>query len=1189
MSGCPGPEELAALADGLLSGDDLRRVAAHLDVCPSCLAALSDRRPADVLIAALRRGGEPDGQTAAVSGGRYVAVRLHATGGLGEVHEAEDTELGRRVALKRVRAARADDPDSRRRFLREAAITARLEHPGVVPVYGLGWDADGRPHYAMRLVEGESLHQAVRAFHDADRPGRDPGERRLAQRALLGRFAAVCQTVAYAHSRGMIHRDLKPANVMLGKFGETLVVDWGLAKRVGSAATDGDAPSPDPVDGETQTGERVGTPAYMSPEQAAGRWDVVGPASDVYGLGATLYTILTGRPPLDPATTPRAVAPPRQVKPEVPPALEAVCLKAMSARPEDRYASAAEVGAEVERWLAGEPVAAYPDGWPARAGRWARRHRVAVGGLAAGLLVAAVLGGGGGVWLARTAADRRAERARLEAKDRDAVDRALAEMPGLVGAWRFREAAGLLDQTAAGLSEFAPPADRDRLDQARTDVRLAERVDAIRVERSTLFEGKLNPAAASAAYAAAFERHGLDCTGAKIEELGRRIATSPVRDALLAALDDWAVQEEDSGRRDRLTRIARAADPHPAWRDPLRDALARRDWAALRRLAERADVDHLSPAVLVVLGQSLGLGTSDAARLLRRAQGRHPADFWLNFYLGAAVYRTSERNAAEAARYFQACLAARPDSGLVRLNLAVALGTCGNYDAAAGEYRRAIELDAKPGPARLGLAVALLHTGDRAGAEDALRRAGEIDPDDTWGQNNLGLARRMLGDLAGAEAAFRRVVALDPGAAVHHGNLGSVLFKKGDYAGAEASFRRAVAIDPGDDRLYAALGDALIQRGNYAGAETECRRAVGLNPNNALAHAGLGNALFKKGDYVGAEAAYRRAIVVDPSFAGAYSDFGTARGMQGDWAGAEAAFRRAIEIDRNFVRAHSNLGNALARKEDWAGAEAAFRRVTELEPGNVEAHGKLGIVLEQRRDWAGAEAAERRVVELRPGDVEARVNLARVLLLLGRFEEARATARRAVDLAPPGRPPHDRAADQLRRCDAVLRLDAKLTAVLRGEAQPAGPADYQELAEVALLRRRYAAAARLYKELFRQNPAAAADPSRRLYAVSCAARSGCGLGADDPAPDAAERARWRRQALNWLRDDLMGYAARLTAADPGPKEKEFARSVLRRWQTDPDLAGVRDEAGLAALPDDERAAWRQFWSDVAVTLAPRRK
>jgi tRNA A-37 threonylcarbamoyl transferase component Bud32 len=243
-------------------------------------------------------------EAGAGSGLRYRALRFHARGGLGEVWVAHDQEFQREVALKRIREDYDDDAESRRRFLREAEITGRLEHPGIVPAYGLTHDADGRPCYAMRLIRGGTLKDAIQRFHQADQPGRDPGERRLALRQLLGRFIAVCQAVAYAHSRGIVHRDLKPSNVMLGeKYGETLLVDWGLAKVVGRreadrASTEEGTLRPRSSGGEdTRTGQAVGTLAYMSPEQAAGRWDVVGSASDIYSLGATLYHLLTGRAP----------------------------------------------------------------------------------------------------------------------------------------------------------------------------------------------------------------------------------------------------------------------------------------------------------------------------------------------------------------------------------------------------------------------------------------------------------------------------------------------------------------------------------------------------------------------------------------------------------------------------------------------------------------------------------------------------------------------------------------------------------------------------------------------------------------------------------------------------------------------------------------------------------------------------
>jgi serine/threonine-protein kinase len=338
------------------------------------------------------------------AGGRFQVLRPHAEGGLGAVFVARDTELNREVALKEIQQRHADHPESRARFLLEAEITGGLEHPGIVPVYGLGAYPDGRPFYVMRFIKGQSLHEAIRAFHQQDKQPRDPGQRSLALRGLLRRFIDVCNAVAYAHSRGVIHRDLKPANVMLGPFGETLVVDWGLAKPVGrpEAERAGDEETLRPASASgptpTQMGQTMGTPAYMSPEQALGRLDRLGPASDVYSLGAVLYVLLTGQSPFPNQEAGPILArvqhgdfpPPRAVQREAPPALEAVCLKAMALQPEDRYPSARALASEVEHWLADEPVAAYPEPWAARARRWVGCHRTLVTSAAAALIVAAV-------------------------------------------------------------------------------------------------------------------------------------------------------------------------------------------------------------------------------------------------------------------------------------------------------------------------------------------------------------------------------------------------------------------------------------------------------------------------------------------------------------------------------------------------------------------------------------------------------------------------------------------------------------------------------------------------------------------------------------------------------------------------------------------------------------------------------
>jgi serine/threonine-protein kinase len=314
------------------------------------------------------------------SEGRFRLLRLHDRGGLGEVFVALDRELNREVALKQMQEQHADDPQLRARFVVEAEVTGGLEHPGIVPVYGLGAYPDGRPFYAMRFIRGDNLKSAVERFHADPELVHDEGKRAIERRRLLGRFLDVCNAVSYAHSRGVLHRDLKPGNIMLGKYGETLLVDWGLAKSVHRTEPASDitertlAPGSGSDLQPTAIGARVGTPAYMSPEQAAGRLDQLGPASDIYSLGATLYFVMTGRPPFQESDLVQLLRkvehgeflPPSHVNPRVDPALDAICMKAMALDPSDRYPTVRALVEEIEHWLADEPVSAWREPWRRR-------------------------------------------------------------------------------------------------------------------------------------------------------------------------------------------------------------------------------------------------------------------------------------------------------------------------------------------------------------------------------------------------------------------------------------------------------------------------------------------------------------------------------------------------------------------------------------------------------------------------------------------------------------------------------------------------------------------------------------------------------------------------------------------------------------------------------------------------------
>jgi serine/threonine-protein kinase len=400
ISAAMGAPEVLATLGGIRDGadDDIRRSLGDVELARRAGGTLEYVAPLS----------QPAG-----SRDRYTLTTLHAKGGIGQVWLARDTAMQREVALKELRPDRSGNDAILRRFLQEARITGQLDHPGVVPVYELGrGDAgadDTRPYYTMRFVRGRTLSDAVAGYHQ------DLGERKASRADLLvliNAFVGVCNTVAFAHSRNVIHRDLKGTNIVLGEFGEVVLLDWGLAKLVDvdrpAAQPDADfdpeitAPYSGQVDMPgpdlTAAGQVLGTPAFMAPEQAEGRADRIGRRTDVYGLGAILYEILAGQPPFGGESIHDVLkkvreqppTPPSKLVRSTPKALEAICLKALAKDPGDRYLSATALAADVQHWLADEPVSAWHEPWATRARRWVSRHRTSVAAGVAALAVAVV-------------------------------------------------------------------------------------------------------------------------------------------------------------------------------------------------------------------------------------------------------------------------------------------------------------------------------------------------------------------------------------------------------------------------------------------------------------------------------------------------------------------------------------------------------------------------------------------------------------------------------------------------------------------------------------------------------------------------------------------------------------------------------------------------------------------------------
>lgn len=366
---------------------------------------------------------------------RYTLTQVYGEGGLGQVWLATDPALKREIALKRIRPGKDGSRNAQLRLIKEAQITGQLEHPNIIPVYELEHaDSKGRPFYTMKFLRGQTLRQQIQAYHEKRKKGEhDP----LDLVNLLNAFIDTCFAIAYAGARGIVHRDLKPDNIMVGDFGEVLVLDWGLAKKIGQKDEEYDKREIElaSVLDETSThvGGVVGTPAFMAPEQAAGRNDHVDARTDVYGLGAVLFSILAGTSPhrgnktknrvkdtqdlltrISIGSTPSV----REIDSTIPRSLDAICAKAMSHAHLNRYQDARELAKDVQRYLADESVSVVAESWQERVGRWLRKNRAKTQTLATSAVVVIVVAVGAALFVA----DAWKGEADAHAKTQDALE-----------------------------------------------------------------------------------------------------------------------------------------------------------------------------------------------------------------------------------------------------------------------------------------------------------------------------------------------------------------------------------------------------------------------------------------------------------------------------------------------------------------------------------------------------------------------------------------------------------------------------------------------------------------------------------------------------------------------------------------------------------------------------------------------
>ena len=475
----------------------------------------------------------------------YDVQRVLGRGGMGVVYSAWHRRLRRPVAMKMLLAGAYALPQELERFLREAETVAGLQHANIVQVLEAG-DVDGRPYFTMEFVEGGSLAQKLTGTPQPARQSADL-------------MAVVAEAVHAAHKHGVVHRDLKPGNILLTAAGTPKLTDFGVARRLEGAA------------GLTQSGAPLGTPSYMAPEQAEGNSSDLGPAADTYALGAILYELLTGRAPVraEPgAETLRQFVsqypvPPSRLNAAVPRDLETICLKCLEKDPGRRYASAAALAEDLQRFQRNEPIIARPIGPAGRVLRWSRRDPSGAALVATALALVA-LAMGGGAWLTQQQAERRTEL-------RSEVGTAVAQAVSLRKRFHFQEAWELLEQARQQLRRVGPDDVRRQVEQAREDLKLAEGLDTARMRAATPVEGRFEVVGAESLYAEAlYEENltkvGLGPSGNDSELAAARVRDSAVSAEIVAALDDWASITAEPERRAWLLAVARGADP-----DPLRD------------------------------------------------------------------------------------------------------------------------------------------------------------------------------------------------------------------------------------------------------------------------------------------------------------------------------------------------------------------------------------------------------------------------------------------------------------------------------------------------------------------------------------------------------------------------------------------------------------------------------------------
>ena len=970
------------------------------------------------------------------SGSHYELLGELARGGVGIVLRGHDADLGRDVALKVLQAQHAHRPEVLQRFVEEAQIGGQLQHPGIVPVYEMGMLDGARPYFTMKLVKGRTLASML---DERAAPAVD-------QHDFLRIFEAVCQTLAYAHSRGVVHRDVKPANVMVGSFGEVQLVDWGLAKVLGTraegvqppGAAAADAPGraaepgevEDPVIATIRSGDAsdsasqsvvgsvLGTPAYMSPEQARGEVDQLDERSDVFALGAMLCTILTGEPPyvgernqvlsraaqadLDDAFS-------RLDGCGADPALVSLARECLTDARDARPRNAEQVAARIHAYLVSvderaraAQLAAAEARVRAEDERRARRLTLALA-----LAVIAVLAVGAGGWA--LVQEQRAER---QADARRALDATLARARAELDLEQWDGVLAALDPVAVLAADVpeAPArlAEAKRL-RARARAALEEqRLGALNAELFGALEELRRPdhheiyppqyARMDTEFSETFAANALPVEALDVEQALALLRERDEPEALAALLDEWSnvrrlLSLEDEA--ERLTLLADELDPDPQ-RTALRTAMAARDLDVLRAFVDSERLEQLSPATLRLVAHAMEVAgdTGRQIEVLSRAQKVHRQDFLTNLQLARMLVRADRIE--EALPYYEVALALRPDSVETRHLFGIYLHRFADrVDAAAELFEQSLELGGDDAHLWYHLGQARLTQERLDEAVAALERSVELEPDYLEAHGSLGEAHLVRGDLPRAVAALRNAHGLEPGDAETLVALGSALIVSGETGEGERLVEEAIAQDPLNPKYHHKLGWAFSATGDWQRAQEALEDSVEAEPTRDALDL-LADARAYQGDFAGAIEACDQSLALGPSLT-ALLRGGALANQVGDLETALARFRAALELDWEEPFARRMYTGLLTATERWADLEAHYTERVDRAPDSGADHNNLAWLLAtcpdaEVRDLERALEHIDRAIELAPDSESYWNTLALVQLRREAWSEARRAA-----------------------------------------------------------------------------------------------------------------------------------------------------------------------------------------------------